>query len=300
MSAIVEAVSFGQDALPVCLWQENPYRLVSLICMLQIEAGNLARACNIFGQMCMTIREGKRPGGQTFGIVVAELEGLERDCQSPYLSTTLAQARRAKQLLSWFLAGTHGVTLTQIDVCFSDVSSRLADELGARFVFTLPPEAAAQYAQPLKDWEAIVKRWPKITLDIEESAKCFALERYAAAIFHILLVAEFGVIEVCDLLGVSGDRPGWGCVDRLQKLLNKKYPDRTSPEQKHSVLLTAIVPMIVAVKDSWRHKISHVDNKLVWLDADFSQQIASEVIGSTRGFMRRLAEELPVKVGNQQ
>src|ERR1017187_5921203 len=98
--------------------------------------------------MCMTIREGKRPGGQTFGIVVAELEGLERDCQSPYLSTTLAQARRAKQLLSWFVDGADGVTLSQMDVCFSGVVSGLADERGARFVFTLPPEAAAQYAQP--------------------------------------------------------------------------------------------------------------------------------------------------------
>jgi hypothetical protein len=30
MFAIDEAISFGQNALPVCLWKENPHRLVSL------------------------------------------------------------------------------------------------------------------------------------------------------------------------------------------------------------------------------------------------------------------------------
>jgi hypothetical protein len=145
----------------------------------------------------------------------------------------------------------------------------------------------------LKDWETVAKRWPKMQLDIEESSRCFALERFAASVFHVLLVAEFGVIQVCDLLKVSGDKPGWGCVSRLEKVLDKDFKNRSPLEQQHSKLLEEIVPMMVAVKDSARHKISHVDNRLVWLDADFSPQIASEVIGSTRGFMRRLAKELP-------
>jgi hypothetical protein len=149
------------------------------------------------------------------------------------------------------------------------------------------------YAEPTKDWEAVIQRWPKTSRDITESSRCFALERYAGSIFHVLLVAEFGVIRICDLLAVSGDKPGWGCAQRLGQILAKAYKDRTALEQQHSALLTDIVPMVVAVKDSSRHKIMHVDNRLVWLDADFSEQIASEVMASTRGFMRRLAKELP-------
>jgi len=108
-----------------------------------------------------------------------------------------------------------------------------------------------------------------------------------------MLVAEFRAIQVGNLLKVSGDKPGWGCVERLNKILGKPFEARSPLEQEHSELLRRILPMIAAVKDSTRHKITHVDNKLEWLDKDFSPQIAAEVIAATRGFMRRLAAELP-------
>jgi hypothetical protein len=47
------------------------------------------------------------------------------------------------------------------------------------------------------------------------------------------------------------------------------------------------------MKESWRHKIDHVANKLEWMDTDFSPEVANEIITATRGFMRRLAAELP-------
>jgi hypothetical protein len=51
---------------------------------------------------------------------------------------------------------------------------------------------------------------------------------------------------------------------------------------------------MLAIKDSWRHKISHVENKLNWMDTDFSPQVAVEIISATRGFMRRLATDMPI------
>jgi hypothetical protein len=38
MAAIGEPVFFSEDALPVCLWRENPYGLVSLLEMLSVKA----------------------------------------------------------------------------------------------------------------------------------------------------------------------------------------------------------------------------------------------------------------------
>jgi hypothetical protein len=48
---------------------------------------------------------------------------------------------------------------------------------------------------------------------------------------------------------------------------------------------------MLAMKDSWRHKISHVENRLEWLDTDFRPQLAKAIIKAIRGFMRRLATE---------
>jgi hypothetical protein len=111
----------------------------------------------------------------------------------------------------------------------------------------------------------------------------------------VLLVAEFGVIEVAKLLDVAGDKPGWGALDRLEKILAKRYKERSPIEQTHSELLQQILPLMLAMKESWRHKISHVGNKLEWLDTDFSAQIAEEIIKAIRGFMRQLATEIPLE-----
>jgi hypothetical protein len=57
--------------------------------------------------------------------------------------------------------------------------------------------------------------------------------------------------------------------------------------------LENVIPLAIVVKDSWRHKLDHVDNQIRWVDTDFSPQVTEEIISATRGFMRKLAMELP-------
>ena len=159
--------------------------------------------------------------------------------------------------------------------------------------FHLSIAEAELFDHPTKEWEKATERSPKIRHDVEESAKCFSFGRYAASLFHVLLVAEFGVIEVSKLFNAEGDKPGWGTLDRLQAIHAKKWADKTDIEKQHSGFLGDLLPLAIAIKDSWRHKISHVDNKLEWMDTDFSPEVTSEIISVTRGFMRRLAKDLP-------
>jgi hypothetical protein len=174
-----------------------------------------------------------------------------------------------------------------------ELQERVIDEFSARRFFSMSDQEAAFYNNPRDGWELVIQRFPKVSIDVEESAKCFACERYGASVFHILLVAELGVIEVSQLFGVAGDKPGWGSLDRLQRIHDKKWSDKTTLEQKHSEFLKNVLPLALAIKDSWRHKISHADNKLEWLDTDFSPQLADEIRIATRGMMRRLATDMP-------
>jgi hypothetical protein len=128
---------------------------------------------------------------------------------------------------------------------------------------------------------------------LKECSKCFALGHHAAAIFHVMLVAEFGVIETAKVFKVEGDRPGWGALDRLLRISDKKWADKSPLEQTHSEFLANLVPLALAIKNSWRHKISHVDNKLEWMDTDFGPDVAKDIVSATRGFMRKLATDLP-------
>ncbi len=121
------------------------------------------------------------------------------------------------------------------------------------------------YSHPDRDWERVFNRFPKTRTDIEESSKRFAFGRYAAALFHILLVAEFGVVSLAKLLNVAEDKPGWGALERLERISVKAHKDRSDLEKKYSAVLDGVAPFALSIKNQWRHKISHVENKLVWL-----------------------------------
>lgn len=180
----------------------------------------------------------------------------------------------------------------ELHAALKQLRERIEDELKVEFFLHLSLDEAAQFQNPTKEWE-FISRFTETRFNVEESIKCFALQRYGAAVFHILQVGEYGVIQIGGLLEVLGDKPGWSCVARLQKLIAVPYSQRSPLTQKHSKLLEDTLPLIAAMKDSWRHKLDHVDNQIKWIEKDFSPAVADEIIKATRGFMRKLASELP-------
>ncbi len=198
----------------------------------------------------------------------------------------------ARLLQSWTIPAFRELKVTDAIARLDEVERAVRRELKIIPMMFLSSREKELYEQPIKGWESVIERWEHIKTDVEESSRSFACNRYAAAIFHSLLVAEFGIIQMGQLLNVAGDKPGWSCVERLQKIIDKKYSDRSPLEQQHSKFLQDTMHLIAAVKD-WRHKISHVDNRLIWLNTDWSPQQAEEIMIATRGLMRKLAHELP-------
>jgi hypothetical protein len=180
-----------------------------------------------------------------------------------------------------------------VRVSLKELRQRFEDELREVPFFQLSSQELEMYRHPAKTWERVTERFRETRIDIEECSKCFVFGRYAASLFHVLLVAEYGVIALAKLLSVAGDKPGWGALDRLEKISAKPYRDRTPLEQKYSKVLDSIMPFALSMKNEWRHKISHVENRLVWQDSDFSPQMAKDIIGAVRGFMDKLVTELP-------
>jgi hypothetical protein len=204
-------------------------------------------------------------------------------------SASLKATRIQESLQTARMLVSYGEMASQL----RELRERIEDDFHKVVFVSLSSDESKMYDDPDKGWEEIVGRFSRIRHDVEECSKCFALARYGAAIFHVLLVAEYGVIKVAELFNVAGDRPGWGALDRLQRIDSKKYTEKTPLEQQHADFLKSLLPLAFSMKDSWRHKISHVDNKLEWMDTDFSPEVAGEIVSATRGFMRRLATELP-------
>jgi hypothetical protein len=165
----------------------------------------------------------------------------------------------------------------------------------AREVFALSLKEGRELKNPRESWEEIIERFPDCATDVEEARICFALERYAAAVFHSLLITEIGLIELGKVIGASDHMTGWNATtQKLEAISKMKYPEKTPFQQQNAKLLEQIVATIQALKSAWRNKVSHAGDKLVLLRSDFTPAIAEEIIFATRSFMRRLATECPM------
>jgi hypothetical protein len=206
----------------------------------------------------------------------------------------LPGASRKAQRIQEELKERHmAVSYSDMTSMLRELRERLEDDLHSTVFLNLSQQESGLYENPETDWGDVGKRFPKVRHDIEECSKCFALERYAAAVFHAMLIAEFGIIQVSDVFSATGDRPGWGALERLQRINDKKWPDKTPIEQQHAKFLETLLPLAFSMKNSWRHKMDHVANKIIWIDTTFDPDFAKDIISATSAFMRRLANDLP-------
>lgn len=222
-------------------------------------------------------------------LLETQLKDLMEACESAGLSVSVLALKRH---LTFFIPDAPVTVMDHFADAIAKTNLTIEDELSQKLYFSLTQQEVEMFQNPLKGWDSVIAEFPKMRQNIEESSKCFALERYGASVFHVLQIAEYGVIQVANLLEVAGDRPGWGSLNRLRALIREPYPNRSPIAQKHSKLLEDVVPLALIIKDSWRHKLDHVDNQIVWMDADFSPQVADEIISATRAFMRKLAFDL--------
>ena len=167
-------------------------------------------------------------------------------------------------------------------------------ELQAKVSFTLSALEADHYVNFREGWENVIARFPDVLSDLEEARKCFALNRYAASVFHSTQIVEITLIELGRFIKVKDPRSGWTAVTgTLHRIIGKPYKDRTRFERKYFEFLEQVHGTVAALKDAWRNKVSHAQGRLILLTTDFTPGITEEILFATRGFTSRLAHGLP-------
>lgn len=164
------------------------------------------------------------------------------------------------------------------------INSRLRDELSTTAMFVLERDKTKYFepVEPLfgKDVEA---QFATASYEIDEAAKCIALDRSTAAVFHLMRVLETGIEATRKCLGIpdslkTGDR-NWGAI--LRKIKDA-IVGKTWTNAKDRELFEAVYVTLDAVRTAWRNTTMHVENK-------YTDEEAEHVFISVRAFMRNLA-----------
>jgi len=214
------------------------------------------------------------------------LEELRGQCEALDMRLTIKHVNR-------FL-NENPLRPEQIVAYSVEIYQRFRDELAERRFYSLNDKRATFYEEALKGWESVVDRFAACSFDVEESRKCLALERFTAAVFHLMRITETAVLELQAFLGQKDVKAHFGSVlAKLEHLVQKDGYSRVPVSlQVHYQFLEQILTQLHAVKDSWRDKVTHVDERIVPADL-FTEEMAMGIHDATLLLMKKLAVGLP-------
>ena len=133
-----------------------------------------------------------------------------------------------------------------------------------------------------KTFQKIIDKFPSAEFNLTEAAKCFALGRYTACVFHLMLLLETPLNVFAKEVGVDIDRNNnWGgLLDHIEKEVNK-MDYKTIQDRKNKEYYSQLISNFRPIKTGWRNYTMHGNNK-------YTEENAQRIFSNVEGFMKEL------------
>lgn len=155
----------------------------------------------------------------------------------------------------------------QISQGLADIESRFADHLDDIMLFVVSSEEAMLLgaADDLVEEVGFSERFPNASLEIEEAAKCIALGRTTAAVFHSMRALECGIRALAKSLDIEDPlkpaEKNWGVVlSKIKEKIDDRWPAKTRSKDATAAKVVSLHAHLDAVRVPWRNATMHVEN----------------------------------------
>lgn len=224
---------------------------------------------------------------------------LLRACSDLGLVVTFKAIERVDDLLEQIekenaaraLVSVEPKSRTLLGSALGSVSSRMCDEMGGRLLLVVPADRVVHYEQPVPPFGTeVATKFSAATYEIEEAAKCLALDRTSASAFHSIRCLEAGIRALSRSLQIpdptkAKDR-NWGMMlSTLKKAIDDKWPTSSHRLSGEGEFFENAYAALAAMQNPWRNATMHLDQK-------YTEEEAQHIFEIVRGFMRKLASRL--------
>lgn len=165
---------------------------------------------------------------------------------------------------------------------------RLRDSLEERILLTVDPSEAELYRQETPPFGVDVdKKFPSAAYDIQEAARCVAMGRSTAAVFHSVRCLEAAVLAISRSLGApdpikAADR-NWGkMLDKVKTAIESRWPTPTDRLAGDGQIFEELYGSLAGMQNPYRNSTMH-------LDKVYTEEDARHIFEVVRGLMRRVA-----------
>lgn len=264
--------------------QMGSRRLVTLLEILQVYVERYAQAlsylqsaANKVQQFAQNEEDFWEDSDLTVGLL-QWLTLLDETCDKDEFPVTRVPVAEVKGMLElafdktkeWSPLAPHLLTPQVLFNQLERIRLSFDAELSTKLFFQLPSNKKKWFESPTSNWEKVIERFPDTVTDVEEMNKCFALSRYAGAVFHSVQVIEFSLLDFGAFLEVKDPKSGWTAIsNKLDQITKAKFSDLSDRHQKAFPFIEQMQATVLSLKNAWRNKISHAHGKLTLLTSDF-------------------------------
>jgi hypothetical protein len=172
---------------------------------------------------------------------------------------------------------------------FRDAVARIRDELSGITLLAIEP-ARQDYFQPkapIFGADFAAKFPSQGAFELEEAAKCLALGRSTACVFHLMRLMEIEVLAVARCLNIPdpiqpADR-NWGAVlKKVRDGIDAKWTTVAARAASDGEVFDSLYASLDAVKNPWRNATMRPANK-------YTDDEAEHIFAAVKGFTMKLA-----------
>jgi hypothetical protein len=257
------------DALPVCLWKENPNRLVSLLEIMELfklwdHQDAFGRLQNLV--MSLELRVAQDEGSdsptddekqkciEVLSLVEAECIRLAVDSTELISFTVFEMKKGGRSLTNNFL----NTRVKDIDFMFRTQCDKVK-------FFRLTKEESRMFDNSKLFGTAVADAFSsdETTYEIREAGSCLAFGRYTATVFHLMRVLEKGLKALANELAVPFTIPfdylNWqNIIEQIEatiKNLGNLKPGKYKTDTLQSY--AEVAKQFRYFKDAWRNSVAH-------------------------------------------
>lgn len=181
----------------------------------------------------------------------------------------------------------------KIKECVEEISKTLTRELSLKTILVLGSQEANYYSpkSPLFGQNFADKFKTDGAFELDEAAKCLALSRPTAAVFHLMRILEIGINALAESLGIPNPvKPAernWAIILKRIKEdgIDKKWPTAALRMSGEGLLFESLYASLDAVKNPWRNETMHVSGK-------YTDDEAKHIFVAVEGFMKKLSARM--------
>jgi hypothetical protein len=182
------------------------------------------------------------------------------------------------------------LTWSQLSDLMDELDSRLKDELLFPKLLVIEENKLEYFESSFPIFGAEFETgFPTAAFELDEAAKCFALGRPTAAVFHLMRIMETGIRAIADCLGTppptKDAERNWGVMlRRIKEELDRRTAARPPlwGVSSDKDFFYEAYASLDAVRVAWRNTTMHVEKT-------YPEDAAEHIFGAVKGFMSALA-----------